>query len=111
MHKKEEFKNFVSLNPNLIDVVKSKNKTWQELYEIYDLYGDNKEVWDKYLNMGNNIDSINELTKLLKNVNLDSVQKYIDTARKIVGVIGELNQTTTKLGPTTKLPINKIFED
>ena len=39
---KEKFKNFVKLNPKLIDAVKNGNKTWQELYEIYTLYGELK---------------------------------------------------------------------
>ena len=103
MSKKDEFKNFVSQNPALIDLVASKTHTWQELYEVYDLYGNDKASWNKYLN----------LAKVLKNVNLDNVQKYINTAQKALAVIESLTISPEKniTGPLSKVPINKIFED
>ena len=96
MSKKDEFKNFVSQNPTLIDLVASKTHTWQELYEVYA-----------------NIEGLNELTKVLKNVNLDNVQKYINTAQKALAVIESLTISPEKniTGPLSKVPINKIFED
>lgn len=117
MSKKDEFKNFVSQNPTLIDLVASKNKTWQELFELYDLYGNDKSSWNKYLNFQNkntvNIESLNELAKVFKNVNLDNVQKYINTAQKALAVIESLAVSPEKniTGPLAKVPINKIFED
>ena len=117
MSKKEEFKNFVSQNPTLIDLVASKKHTWQELYELYDLYGSDKTSWNKYLNFQNtnniNMDNLNEIAKMFKNVNLESVQKYINTAQKALAVIEQLSLTPEKsiTGPLSKVPINKIFED
>ena len=46
----DDFKNFVKDNPILINYVKKGEHTWQEFYELYDLYKDDKKVWDKYLN-------------------------------------------------------------
>ena len=43
------FKNFVKERPNLINYVESGKKTWQDFYNIYELYGDKSSVWDKYL--------------------------------------------------------------
>ena len=120
MSKKEEFKAFVSKHPELVSVVESKSHTWQELYEVYDLYGDNNNAWDKYIkntNTNNNsIASIGELTKLFKNINIESVQKYIDTAQKAIGIVQELTggavgATIASKGPANPRPINKIFED
>ena len=114
MSKKEEFKSFVSLNPDLVRVVANKEHTWQELFEVYDLYGTDKNVWDKYLSSKETIsvDNLAELTKIFKNVNLDTVQKYINTAQKMVGVIGELTKDApASTGPSAKMPIGKIFED
>ena len=45
---KENFKNFVRQNPELADYVLDKKVTWQQLYEIYDMYGENNQIWDKY---------------------------------------------------------------
>lgn len=125
MSKKDEFKQFVSKHPALVEVVKKKNHTWQDLFEVYDLYGDDESMWDRYLKndesqtgngtMASKISSLGELTKLFKNVNIENVQKYIDTAQKAIGVIQELTGSgsadiVTK-GPSSARPINKIFED
>lgn len=102
------------MNPDLVKLVANKKYSWQELFEVYDLYGEDKGVWDKYLNTSEaqNLDNLTELTKLFKNVNLDTVQKYINTAQKMVGVLGELTKTeSSAAGPISKVPIGKIFED
>ena len=41
MDKKEAFKSFISTHPELITYVKNKESTWQDFYEIYDIYGEN----------------------------------------------------------------------
>ena len=116
MDKRTEFKRFVSLHPELVSYVKCKKNTWQDFYEIYDMYGDNESVWNKYKD--NDIDRslpIAELTNLVKNVNMDNVQKYINNAQKAISVIQEL---TTK-NPTSNIqnipksprPITKFFGD
>lgn len=125
MSKKDEFKDFVSKHPNLISIVKSKTHTWQDLFEVYDLYGSDEASWERYLNNATSskenissekLNSLGELTKLFKNVNIDNVQKYIDTAQKAIGVIQELTgagvaSEVASKGPSVARPINKIFED
>ena len=123
MSKKDDFKNFVTKHPNLVSIVKNKKHTWQDLFEVYDLYGEDESLWDRYLNNrdtnSNSIDtsSIGELTKLFKNINIESVQKYIDTAQKAIGVIQQLTGSGvgtnigSQVGPEIARPINKIFED
>lgn len=39
MDKKDEFKEFIKSKPELVDLVKNKKYTWQDFYEVYDLYG------------------------------------------------------------------------
>lgn len=128
MNKKEEFKNFVSSHPRLVSVVKDKTHSWQDLFEVYDLYGTDESLWESYLSnkdinkdldrseSADKMSSLTELTKLFKNVNIDNVQKYIDTAQKAIGVIQELTgsksaETLISKGPSVARPINKIFED
>ena len=50
MTKIDNFKSFVRRNPNLITYVREKNTSWQEFYELYDLYGEDPTIWNKYLN-------------------------------------------------------------
>ena len=49
---KDNFKKFVSNHPELVNYVKNNNVTWQSLYELYDLYGEDNKVWNKYFNSG-----------------------------------------------------------
>lgn len=127
MNKKDEFKNFVTKHPNLVSVVKNHTHSWQDLFEVYDLYGEDEALWERYLSNSaasssaqavdaDKQNSIESLTKLFKNVNIDNVQKYIDTAQKAIGVIQELtaSKATSNIiekGPSVSRPINKIFED
>ena len=111
MDKKEAFKNFISTHPELITYVKNKESTWQDFYEIYDIYGENEDAWAKYFNDTTN-SSIGELTNLFKNVNMDNVQKHINNAQKAVGLIQELTKKSTPdIVAKTPRPITKFFGD
>ncbi len=110
MDKKESFKSFVSQHPELIKYVKNKESTWQDFFEIYDIYGEDKNAWDKYFN--NDSDSIGELTNLFKNINMDNVQKHINNAQKAVSLIQELtNKSAPNIVSKTPRPITKFFGD
>lgn len=124
MGKKDEFKEFVSKHPNLVNIVKNKSHTWQDLFEVYDLYGPDETAWNRYIENSSgstttesdkNSNSLGELAKIFKNVNIDNVQKYIDTAQKAIGVIQEITGASASAvaskGPSASRPINKIFED
>lgn len=115
MDKKENFKEFVKTRPNLINKVKNKETSWQDLYEIYDLYGEDENAWSKYEEDESRASSLSELTSLVKNINMDSVQKYINNAQKAINVIQELtNKSVTeapKIIPKTPRPLNKFFGD
>ena len=49
METKEKFKDFVKNNPVLLKYVKDGKMTWQKFYEIYDIYGEDKDAWKDYL--------------------------------------------------------------
>lgn len=114
MDKKQEFKQFVSKHPELVAYVKEKQNTWQDFYEIYDIYGENESVWNKYFkNETTNEASIGELANIFKNVNMDNVQKHITNAQKAVSLIQELTSknTTSDIISKTPRPITKFFGD
>lgn len=112
MDKKAMFKEFVSKHPELITYVKNKENTWQDFYEIYDIYGDNNEAWDRFFNGTTDTASIGELTNLFKGVNMDNVQKHINNAQKAVSLIQELtSKSTTNVVAKTPRPITKFFGD
>lgn len=113
MDKKAAFKEFVSKHPELVTFVKDKKNTWQDFYEIYDIYGENETAWNKYFNNTTTTDaSIGELTNLFKNINMDNVQKHITNAQKAVSLIQELtNKGTSNVVTKTPRPITKFFGD
>ena len=45
---KEDFKAFVRTKPELANYVTSGDMTWQKFYELYDIYGEDNTIWDKY---------------------------------------------------------------
>ena len=116
MTNKENFKKFVSSKPSLATYVENGSMTWQKFYEMYDLYGENSEVWDKYLNK--NRESNNAFPKindLIKNVDLNSIKEHISTAQKALDFVQELTSkdSVNKVAKTvvSPRPINKFFED
>ena len=115
MNKKEEFKSFVRLHPELVSYVRDKKNTWQDFYEIYDMYGDSEDVWNRYQDTDNRALPIAELSNLVKNINMDNVQKYINNAQKAISVIQELttkNPTQAVQNiPKSPRPITKFFGD
>ena len=114
MSKKEEFKVFAKNHPELIRSVHEKDTTWQELYEIYDIYGEDDRAWNNYFKKANST-SLNNFSDIMKKIDMDSVQKHINTAQKALGLVQELTgksgNVPTPKGPVNPRPINKFFED
>ncbi len=121
MSKKDEFKNFVRNKPELESYVRNGKMTWQKFYEIYDIYGENDSIWTNY--MGDRSDpstiksSLDTISNIVKNIDIDSIQKHINNAQKALGIVGEItNKTATNVGgiaktPKAPRPLNKFFED
>lgn len=94
MSKKDEFKKFILNKPELIDYVQSNKTTWQKLYELYDLYGEDNSVWDKYKVskvIPNEID-LKGIISTLKKINLDSLEENISSIQKVVGLVEEFTK-------------------
>lgn len=119
--KQEEFKHFVRTKPELIKYVQNGEMTWQKFYELYDLYGTDESIWNKYIlrDRSGVEDSISKITNMVKNVNVDSIKSHINTAQKAIDFVSDLTkknptsniaENLTK-GPVSPRPLNKFFED
>ncbi len=116
---KLEFKEFVKKNPNLINYVDKGETCWQKLYELYDLYGEENDVWKKYMgeevkkqetNTGN---GFKDLLNLVKGVDLTAVQKGLNSLDKAIEAFKGLAPSGAT-PPTTNYeprPTYKYFED
>ncbi len=122
MTKKEEFRNFIKNKPELISYVENNEMTWQKFYEIYDLYGANDSIWDKYKKEERNAsltEGISKITNMVKNVDMNSLKNHINTAQKALDLvqdfttkkINEVPNTNLSKGPISPRPLNKFFED
>ena len=115
MDKKEDFKLFARNHPELVSSIKSGSASWQKLYEIYDIYGEDDRAWNAYFGKTNTNTTTMGIGEIVKNIDMDSVQKHINTAQKALGLVQELTSkgavSTTVKGPSTPRPINKFFED
>lgn len=116
MDKKESFKNFAKNHPELLSSIKSGESTWQKLYEIYDIYGEDDRAWNTYFKpKSTSSSSLGNISDIVKGIDMESVQKHINTAQKALGLVQELTgkevaSGVTK-GPVSPRPINKFFED
>ena len=112
--KKDAFKMFAKSHPELITYLKNNpNMNWQKLYEIYDIYGEDESVWQRYL-ISNN--SNTNITDVFKNIDTKKVQEHIGTAQKALNLIQELTtkggETIESIkGPVLPRPITKFFGD
>ena len=116
MDKKESFKSFARSHPELISSIKSGDASWQKLYEIYDIYGEDDRAWKTYFNQTTtSTTNFSDITNIVKNIDMDSVQKHINTAQKALGLVQELTGkgavADIAKGPVNPRPINKFFED
>ena len=111
MSKKEEFKVFVKEHPELIEYVKSGDMSWQKFFEIYSIYGKDQNIWNKYFKEENNI-SVSDLINMIKNVDLDSLQKNINNISKALNLVQSLiTKEEINIDTYTPRPLYKKFED
>ena len=116
MNKITEFKDFVKTNPLLLKYVNNNEMSWQKFYEMYDLYGGDNSVWDKYLNKTevaaeSKVVGFTDVLGWLKNVDLDSFQDNINSIQRVVGVLQDLGTNETKKDTYKPRPVYKHFED
>ena len=112
--KNEEFKRFVRTKPELIKYVQSGEMTWQKFYELYDMYGEDNEIWNDYQNnTKKSSTTLNDVITLAKNIDVDKLQTGVESLSKAVGLFSDLfaNKSTPKADTYKPRAIYKRFED
>ena len=112
---KKDFKMFVRSNPNLIKYVNNGSKTWQDFYEMYDIYGENSDIWNKYKDTVTTSKSstvadtsLKELFDMIKKIDLDQVKKGAEGLQKAISLFQNFNKPTNTYEPR---PIYQHLED
>ena len=119
MSKIDDFKRFVKDNPTLITYIKKGEHTWQDFYELYDLYQDDKSIWNKYLNKEEKSISsglnINSFFDYAKNIDVNKLQEGITSIQKAIDLFGGMltkdNDSTVENNNYRPRPVYRRFDD
>lgn len=123
MAKIDNFKLFVKNNPNLITYVKNNTMSWQKFYELYDLYGEDNNVWKEYLNKDTTVNTtkteskksnkFSDILDMAKNLDTNKLQDGISSVQKAIGLIGDILVKDKKPDASTynPRPIYRRFDD
>lgn len=100
---KEKFKEFARNNPGLADVVLNNSVSWQQLYELYEIYGENNSIWNKYIktpsiteNINTASSTIKDFITTLKNLDMTSVQQGITNIEKAITLLQDIGLSNNK---------------
>lgn len=115
---KDSFKAFARLHPELANNVLNGKATWQQLYEIYEIYGEGNSIWNQYFpatladNISSSATTIKDFVNTFKNIDMDSVQKGINNIQKTIGLLQDIGiGSRNTLNTYEPRPIYKRFED
>ena len=109
---KDGFREFVKKNPNLVDYVINNKMTWQQFYEIYDLYGEDNSIWNNFKNKDNNIGntSLKDILSIFKGIDLKTIQKTLTSLSKAIDIFKDVNNKE-EINNYEERPKYKYFED
>ena len=112
---KESFKDFARLHPELARSVINNKVSWQKLYELYDIYGENSSVWNEYFDTNKDTENkFGDIISTIKKVDIKSVQSGIENIQKAIGLLQEVGVGKIKDIPANTYearPLYKYFED
>ena len=98
----DEFKEFLKTIPSIKQDVLNGRYTWQQLYEIFVMYGKDDKFWQPY-KTGNNFD-LNMLVEVIKNIDLNALSNSLNSIEKVLNVV---NTFLDKKEPEKE---NKLFK-
>ena len=117
----EEFKIFIKDKPFLKEKVRKKEITWQELYERYDLYGKDDEIFNNVnenINSENNEpkeekekkdDSVSSFFNMLSGIDVDKISDGLNGMKKILSILSEIT-VGDELNTFTSRRTNKPYK-
>lgn len=108
---KEAFKSFAKLHPELASSVLNGTTSWQKLYELYDIYGENSKIWENYIDKTPKEETIKDLFTTFKNLDIESVQRGVTNIQKTISLLQELGFTKQEETNYEPRPIYSRFDD
>lgn len=87
---KENFIKYARRHPEFANYVLNGKITWQQLYEIYEIYGEDNNIIDNYNSNNIDLNSFKDVFKVIKNIDLDSIQNSIGSLQKTISLIQDI---------------------
>ena len=114
LDKKEKFKQFIRNNKDISKLVLDGKITYQKLYETYDIYGEDKSVWDRLIN--NNDSFARKAIDYIKKIDTDKLEENVTNIEKALGFLEEIilykNDREEKNRKSNKEEnLERIFDD
>lgn len=88
MDKKEAFKEFLRNNKDIFELARSGKYTYQYLYETYDIYADDKDIWNKLIN--NNSSFARKAVDFIKKIDTDKLEDNVANIEKALSFLDEI---------------------
>ena len=104
---KENFKSFARIHPELANKVLEGKVSWQQLYELYEIYGENNKVWDTYIERKTQELPLKDIFELFKKVDLNAFQEGIQNIQKTISLIQNIGLPSSNEAK----PLYKRFEE
>lgn len=79
----DAFKQFVRTKPNFMMLVQKGEYSWQQLYEMYVLYGENHKIWQQ-LDKKETSFSSTDLINMIKNIDIDTLILGMQSLEKLL---------------------------
>lgn len=109
MDRKEEFKVFVRKYPSFAEHVQNKSTTWQQLYELWDMYGEDDKIFSKFQSTTSN--DLTNLISNIKNINVDNVKKNLTSIEKGIKLVQDFIKKDDIKPTYEPRPLFRRFED
>ena len=88
---KEKFISFAKVHPELAKTVLKGNASWQQLYELYEIYGEKHSIWDSYFkNDSIDLNQFKDVFEMIKKIDLNNVQVGIQNLQKTIGLLQDI---------------------
>ena len=121
MNKKEAFKEFLKKNKNLSKLVNDGKTTYQKLFETYDIYGEDENVWKDLLKdelkTKSKTSAVKDVIDNLKNIDLDKLEENVGTLEKALTFLEDIITTRSEKNKEKKertvkpSEIERFFDD
>ncbi|MEC1363769.1 YlbD family protein [Bacillus subtilis] len=89
-HSINDFKQFVKKHPKLIKEVRKEQRSWQDVYENWVLFGESDPIWDPYRELEEASEAVPETPQ--KN---DFVSKMVTAVKKMD--VNQMNEQINKM--------------